>query len=502
MGIPNYFYHVLTNHGNIIKKLYFHRIHNLYLDSNSLVYDSVYEYDAPIENNMIIYELVYNKIINIIETLKPHGITYVSFDGVAPVAKLVQQKQRRYKSNLIKEVLDKPSTQWNTNNITPGTEFMNGLNKYMKMQFQKNPKVIFSGSDEPGEGEHKICHYIRSNFNSKDNTENHCIYGLDADLIMLGLILLRDGYNMFLYRETKYFDYIPKIEKDEKYIFDLFHMGKQLCNSIKYDNMKGAINDYCFLCYLCGNDFLPHFSSINIRNNGIHYLIDAYTECGVHLINDQNKINWIEVNKLFVFLSNNENQNTIENIHWKIEKSKNIRAKNSEEKLNILPLTDKDNDIYILNNMEKYDDIVFNHHNMKKICKNYLEMLEWTWEYYNGNVLDTYLYYHFSHAPRFHHLRKYTPIQNNDCILKKQPNEIISSTTQLLYVLPTEDHSQHFNKKFLNNIYDKFPELTESNFDVDYTFCKYFWEAHVEINYVNVIELNNHIRKVNDIKMK
>ena len=105
MGIPNYFYHVLTNHGNIIKKLYFHRIHNLYLDSNSLVYDSVYEYDAPIENNMIIYELVYNKIINIIETLKPHGITYVSFDGVAPVAKLVQQKQRRYKSNLIKEVL-------------------------------------------------------------------------------------------------------------------------------------------------------------------------------------------------------------------------------------------------------------------------------------------------------------------------------------------------------------------------------------------------------------
>ena len=99
-------------------------------------------------------------------------------------------------------------------------------------------------------------------------------------------------------------------------------------------------------------------------------------------------------------------------------------------------------------------------------------------------------------------MRKYTPIQNNDCILKKQPNEIISSTTQLLYVLPTEDHSQHFNKKFLNNIYDKFPELTESNFDVDYTFCKYFWEAHVEINYVNVIELNNHIRKINDIKMK
>ena len=45
-------------------------------------------------------------------------------------------------------------------------------------------KVIVSGSDVPGEGEHKILEYMRE---YALNKESHCIYGCDADLIMLGL---------------------------------------------------------------------------------------------------------------------------------------------------------------------------------------------------------------------------------------------------------------------------------------------------------------------------
>jgi hypothetical protein len=115
-------------------------------------------------------------------------------DGVAPRAKINQQRERRYKSHffkglpLIKESNesndingsnDKIKVSWNSNKITPGTLFMeklsNSLNKFkIELLDNKNtdfyaPKdIIISDSNEAGEGEHKMMKIISNKLDYKE----------------------------------------------------------------------------------------------------------------------------------------------------------------------------------------------------------------------------------------------------------------------------------------------------------------------------------------------
>jgi hypothetical protein len=116
-----------------------------------------------------------------------------------------QQRARRFKTKkaaleaaeaAAKRGEPPPETEpFDSNCITPGTEFMDRLTAHLRFFIRKKiaedpewqrPVVILSGPDVPGEGEHKIMQYIREHGSP---TDSYCIYGLDADLIMLGMVL-------------------------------------------------------------------------------------------------------------------------------------------------------------------------------------------------------------------------------------------------------------------------------------------------------------------------
>ncbi len=137
-----------------------------------------------------IYEAVCYEIEGLRRVMNPQKQFYIAIDGIAGQSKQTQQRQRRFLS--AKNKTPQELALFDSNKITTGTEFMNGLSKfihfYILKQLEHNPgwkhlEVIFSNEKAPGEGEHKIMRFL-----DKVNKQwKCCIYSPDADLIMLTL---------------------------------------------------------------------------------------------------------------------------------------------------------------------------------------------------------------------------------------------------------------------------------------------------------------------------
>ena len=107
---------------------------------------------------------------NLIIDARPKDLLVLAVDGVAPYAKINQQRQRRFRSALDNPLVGK----FDSNSITPGTVFMRKIDKFLQVWLGKNKdfmsggipllpdKVIYSSHMEPGEGEHKIMDLMRA----------------------------------------------------------------------------------------------------------------------------------------------------------------------------------------------------------------------------------------------------------------------------------------------------------------------------------------------------
>jgi 5'-3' exonuclease len=325
MGVPSFFSWWASQYSDLIlstnyEKFMLGKKHKiLYLDFNGAIHPAIRnDPDLKLED---MFDAVMTYLENIVTYNRPDEI-YIAIDGVAPSAKMAQQRDRRYKSvkeaKLLNEIAVRHGRkvrkeQIDFNMISPATIFMEQLQQHLEKNVTKlKIKTTINGSDVPGEGEHKIMSDIRSR--RSNNQYDFClIYGLDADLLFLSIIncpdavLVRENVNFRnrdqteLYDEKKYpYLYLSVLELRKKIIDTLSPLSdvKKLCqmglknyiireedidmlssNTSWYqpeNHEDRLVYDYLYICFFLGNDFLPHLPSLKICYGSLDDIIFIY----------------------------------------------------------------------------------------------------------------------------------------------------------------------------------------------------------------------------------
>lgn len=337
--------------------------------------------------------------------VKPKKRLILCVDGPAPLSKQKQQRQRRFVSASAKTE-EECKNSFDSNCLTPGTKIMNYLTKYIDWWIRKKMSedeewskidVIFSNEKVPGEGEHKIINFIRK-FGTEE--ESYCIHGMDADLIMLSLGTHKQ--NFWILREE------PRDPKVDFYAINIGAVRMRLTDMLYWSSKKdkhfvreSAINDFIFMCFIVGNDFLPHIPGVEIIEGGIKTMIDVYKQvcevCG-HITKKGKKGLRFSKKTLGVFLIT-----LSQFVKTTLEDKLLHKDKFSPDKI-LEQNAHQDNDGTYEIDMEQYRADYYSTNlpdakDQEKLCHDYLEGMFWVLTYYTSGVPDWKWKYDHHYAP-------------------------------------------------------------------------------------------------------
>lgn len=322
MGVPGFFSWLLKNKKklgakNLLLNNLPYKVEWLMLDTNCLLHpcvanilekykEGLLTIDSNKDLRMQIEDYIWEKIVQCIDdmiTQTESEYVYIAIDGVAPMGKILQQRQRRYRFLFDKKIkinqmdtiqeleeiiskisiksngIEEPVLPLSSIELTPGTDYMERINNrmisYVKVLKKRNIKCIYSSYHDEGEGEHKILQYIKTNL---EPTVPVVIYGLDADLLFLSLGL-GWNYDLYVMREKQVFAN-KEVNLDEVPEYNFVEI-KQL--HILISNLEVSTNDFILMCYLIGNDFLPGILTIDVKKGGLDKIFRAWDNLKVKL---------------------------------------------------------------------------------------------------------------------------------------------------------------------------------------------------------------------------
>ena len=556
MGVPGFFAWILKNYkkSKMVTNVTSNqdlkdKVSNLFIDTNCLIHPQCFailnenkdlKNIDRLENKMINQVILY--LSEIIELVNPTELIYIAIDGVAPMAKIKHQRTRRFKSvkdnetkNNIRRKYNVPEEHlWSNACITPGTVFMDKLSKaiinyivHTRNTSNKGRRVLFSSSNTPAEGEHKVLQYIRNNKPKKD--EISVVYGLDADLLFLSLAthdeniyLLREAQELGKEAETSTngkFNYVSIDILRECVINEMTYRiadeGDTEMENLIRENSEKFINDFIFTCFLLGNDFVPNIVSLNLRtnnrniDNGLDIIFEKYGDVFREINTDINKslkflvnsdatLNFEFLKKICVELALHERSF----LHQTFDNRRHyppappdaspcdvelFRLDNISFKINDPILLGKDDNdkeryykhYYDINICEKEEkDKVF------KMCREYLYGLFWINNYYLKDCIDwTWCFPHhhglfISDFSEYIHTLSEAEFKNVFEIPKSNNYNNIKPFEQLMMVLPRPlAYLLPVQLKNLMNSDSTIKRLSPYNFEQDMLYKTKLWQA-------------------------
>lgn len=501
MGIKHFFIWFKKNHSNCVQILNSNHnslqsqgvlIDTLGLDLNGLfhpVAQEVFQYGAFKKNkrllrgqhkppqsrrqlNKLFFKKVCETIDNLVKTIHPKRRLLLCVDGIAGNSKMAQQRQRRFKSSI-----ENSESVFDTCEISPGTELMVQLSVFIDSFIQHKIKtdaywatldIFYSSQSVPGEGEHKIMQYIKD-FGTE--TETYCIYGLDADLIMLGLALFKP--HVYILRENM-------MDSNELFYLDIGQFSKNLKKEL---NTSSAVRDFIFLCFLMGNDFLPQIPSLEILNGGIQTVMDIYKDGNKDgNIEELVKYNGdIRFDQLSLFLKQcvSTEQSSL------IDKYKHRDLYFPDELMNTYFKDSLDFEAY----KKAYYTSHFESIPIEQICFEYFKGLQWVIHYYIVKIPSWSWNYPYHYAPFLSDLVAYNSI-HSIAPFTYSTSVPCDPFQQLLAVLPPS--SRYLVPFPLCDLIISSPikKYYPEEFEIDVSGKRREWEGIVKIPMMDFEELN------------
>jgi 5'-3' exonuclease len=213
---------------------------------------------------------------------------------------------------------------------------------------------------------------------------------------------------IYLFRETPEFikSIQQELEPNESYLLNIPELAKVISlNMNEYSIPNDRIYDYIFLCFFLGNDFLPHFPSLNLRTHGLDMLLEIYRlyigkfpdRCFISEFGKELKIQWKWVSAFIKELSKREHDYLLQEYtlrekwdrkSWPIETEKDMDFLTQS-----VPVIYRPEEGYICPSEKgwesRYYKCLFESDvSLKDVCKNYVDGLQWVFKYYTSKCPD------------------------------------------------------------------------------------------------------------------